>query len=233
MVGRQSAILVHPATTILTIAGGFSIIAEWTANVINTKYTEINETNMETIANGAFQLSYLMTDAGEEKHTAFFATTTLLESKSGSFHILSIDGSPVAYALMGFGSPENPSIRRLSYFAVVRHERNKGFAKQAINLLIKEEADLAKGISVSCHPELQDFYEQFGFEFACISEDCNEEYISMALVDHKETTVEECVSKEIATFKPNPDCPQRFAKIRKDLRKMGIKPPMNAKSKKH
>lgn len=190
----------------------------------NNKYTEINAQNETDVVKSAFRLTFLMTDAGEKRHIGYIATRVLLKDSLGSFHVFTVDDKPVAYALLGNGIGDNPNVRRLCYFAVERSERNKGYAKQAIDLLLKEEVDITKGILTSCHPELRSFYEKLGFEFACVSDGCNGEYITMALVDKNVMTIADCVEQQIAMTLFNHNAEPAFRQACLDYRHLGIQP---------
>lgn len=202
----------------------------------NQKYTHITtrlngklDISERTLLSGAFTLSHLMTDEGERKDIGFFAVQALLSSSLGSFHILTENKIPVAYALLGYGSQDNPTARRLNYFAVERGERGKGVGSKALKLLIEEEVDMSTGLSVSCHPSLREFYDKLGFEYVCVSHECNSEYITMALVDTTVMSADECTDQNVAMCQVAQNGAALFEGVCKQMKKFGIKPPKSLK----
>lgn len=121
-------------------------------------YTEINNTLIDDL----YTLSGLMEDDGEPKRVVFTMSYYLLFNKQATFFVAYKKNKKVAFGILIKGS-QDAGFRRLKYFAVKRHLRNKGIGTEVLEEVIAHEANLDAGLNVACNEKKRAFYERLGF----------------------------------------------------------------------
>jgi len=136
----------------------------------------INHWNEKKMKN-YLKFSKLMETNTRSFKRVFLEIQATLTSQIGEFIIIKNSKNKiVGYCLLYHGQITS-KYKRIAYFAVPVHYRNKGFGVLGMKMILKELIDLDEGCTLACEANLNSFYKQTGLIFIKLDDENKTEHI--------------------------------------------------------